>query len=772
MRKISIVLFILLFGFKAYCQKDYYWSSNNKNYLTIDSSTVVIKTTAAEEKVKAINFLKTMPGASIPAHHFDSVRLFVKYSKRINLNDISVALSKNNIKVDELVYAYFYGRAPFVPNGVILCQLKPGVKRDDLISLLGKSEVEKTLTDQYGVTYITPVHLNKVINFANRLYESGLVAWAHPDFIEKFNQSSNDPYYANQYYLKNTGQNGGTAGVDINVECAWAIPTGNSIIRVAVIDDGVEAHEDLGNRVVAGYTPLIAAGAGSLGAPASATAGHGEACAGIIAATKDNAIGIAGICPTAQIVPVNIFVGGETASNYASGINWAWTSTQGNADVLSCSWGGGAPADVITNAITSARTSGRGGKGTVVVFAAGNYLPNNVPIAYPSSVSGVIAVGAIDKNGNRWNYSPNSPSLVAPSGNVNLTGDVYTIDRMGANGFNAGNYMTNFGGTSAACPQVAGVAALMLEDNPSLTEPLVRTAIINSATQMYNTVSFGSGRLNACAAIQAATPVITGTTAFCASSVFTVSPVPTGATVTWSVSAPGVVSLAPSGNQVTVTKVTQGFVTLTATITGGNGGYLTPSTLNINTYPALSSLSATMSGACANDYQTWYLAPIPNMQGATNWHWTVDNPASGTYNIFSPYSQNTYVSVSGGGGVSVTYTDACGETSHTDGVTIYSPCGRSMAIVAYPNPAGNQLTIQNNSPGSVTLADGTTANIQAVAGFSVELYNSKGAIIKTGQNTDGSKNIVLDTTDIGNGTYFLHVKQGAEVVEKQIIIKH
>ncbi|BAU54146.1 S8/S53 family peptidase [Mucilaginibacter gotjawali] len=772
MRKISVLLLILLFGFKAYCQNDYYWSSNKKNLLTVDSSTVVLKTTVANDKVKAINFIKTIPGAAIPAHHFDSVRLFVKYPKKMSLTDVSASFLKNNIKVDELIYAYNYGKVPFVPNGVILCRLKPGITRENIITFFGKGEVEKHFTDQYGVTYITPVHLKKVFALANKLYESGLVEWAHPDFIEKLEQSTNDPNYANQYYLKNTGQTGGTSGVDINVEPAWAIPTGNTTIRVAVIDDGVEAHEDLGTRVQAGYTPLIAAGTGSLGAPASSTAGHGEACAGIIAATKDNAIGIAGICPTALIIPVNIFVGGETSSNIASGINWAWTATQGNADVLSCSWGGGAPADVITSAITSARTSGRGGKGSVVVFAAGNYIPNNVPVAYPASVSGVIAVGAIDKSGNRWNYSPNSPSLVAPSGNINLTGDVYTIDRMGANGFNTTNYMTNFGGTSAACPQAAGVAALMLKINPNLTETQVRTDIINSAYSMGSTVDFGSGRLNAYAAIQASMPVISGVSAFCNTSVLTVSPVPTGATVAWTVSPTGVVNVPTSGSSITISKVSQGWATVTATITGGNAGTLTAN-YAVTTYPACTAISATMSGPCSNYYQTWYVSATPNMAGATNWHWTVNGTPNGVINIQSPYSQSTYVSVTGGGGIAVTYTDQCGETSHTDGVTIYSPCGKApAAIVAYPNPASNQLTIQNNTPAMATLADGTIANIQATPAFSVELYNAKGAIIKTGQNTGGGKNIVLNTADVSNGTYYLHVKQGSEVIEQQIIIKH
>jgi len=259
---------------------------------------------------------------------------------------------------------------------------------------------------------------------------------------------------------------------------------------------------------------------------------------------------------------------------------------------------------------------------------------------------------------------------------------------------------------------------------------------------------------------------ISGAPAFCSSQVYTVSNLVAGETVTWSVSQSGIVSLATSGNQVTATKVTQGFVTLTATINGS-----VTVTMNISTYPSLTSLSATMSGTCSNGYQTWYLAPTPNMAGATNWHWTVDNPSSGTYIIQSPNSQNTYVTVSGGGGVSVTYTDLCGETSHKDGVTIYSPCGRTNAIVAFPNPATNQLTVTNDNivaPGDTK----TALTPGSYTDYSVLLYNDKGNVLRSASNSKGNKAIVLDVSQISNGRYYLHVKQGKDLIEKQIVIQH
>jgi subtilisin family serine protease len=92
--------------------------------------------------------------------------------------------------------------------------------------------------------------------------------------------------------LNNTGQFGGTSGIDINAPEAWDITTGCNNIRIAVLDDGVEDHDDLDGRVLNGYTHLDSLG---LGRPASVCmevlpsvyqrVGHGMACTGIMAAS-------------------------------------------------------------------------------------------------------------------------------------------------------------------------------------------------------------------------------------------------------------------------------------------------------------------------------------------------------------------------------------------------------------------------------------------------------------------------------------------------------
>lgn len=136
--------------------------------------------------------------------------------------------------------------------------------------------------------------------------------------------------------MNNTGQDGGMAGIDINVEPAWNITNGNSSITVAVIDAGVDRnHEDLGIRVLEGFTISKATGEGEPQNPNDLDPkAHGMACAGIVAATN-NTIGIRGVASSINVLPVNIvpdqayelfgsiIQGFGTNSEIAEAINWA-----------------------------------------------------------------------------------------------------------------------------------------------------------------------------------------------------------------------------------------------------------------------------------------------------------------------------------------------------------------------------------------------------------------------------------------------------------------
>lgn len=313
---------------------------------------------------------------------------------------------------------------------------------------------------------------------------------------------TNDVLEHYQWSLSNNGQRWGTSGMDLNAVSAWGKVPATSNVTIAIIDEGVQLnHPDLATKLVAGYD---ATGHGSGGGPSGDEA-HGTNCAGIAAALTNNSVGVAGVAANCKIMPVRIFYGSSTTDAYiADGINWA---TSHGADVLSNSWGGGTPATIVTNAITNAKTAGRGGKGCVVCFSSGN---DNGPVSYPANLGNVISVGAISPTGER--KSPNSSDgeywwgsnfgseldIVAP-GTL-----CYSTDITGAAGYGSGDYFPNFNGTSAACPHVAGVAGLVLSRNPGMSAARVEKALLSSARDL-NTPGWdpqtGYGLVNAYGAV-------------------------------------------------------------------------------------------------------------------------------------------------------------------------------------------------------------------------------------------------------------------------------
>ncbi|MDR2936330.1 MAG: S8 family serine peptidase [Rikenellaceae bacterium] len=363
--------------------------------------------------------------------------------------------------------------------------------------------------------YVVSVTENSKLNameLANRFYESGLFEYAEPDLLVEDKLASSDPYFGQQWGLKNTGQYGGTAGIDVKVEQAWPISTGSGI-TVAVLDTGV----DLGHPDFAGNIHSLSYDSEVGGTSTQIIKGdHGTAVAGIIGARMNNKNvngnyeGIAGVAPNAKIMSVSNSMASTTLSREkrANGINWAW---QHGADVINNSWSSTTYHQVIDDAIDDAVRYGRGNKGCVVVFASGN--DNLATVSYPASLPNVIAVGAISFNGMR--KSPSTPDGENWGSNYGTALDVVapgvfipTTDIRGNAGYNPPspggrvdytdlNYTRWFNGTSAACPHVSGIAALILSQNPSLTQNQVAD-IIESTAQKVGGYSYAttSGRPN------------------------------------------------------------------------------------------------------------------------------------------------------------------------------------------------------------------------------------------------------------------------------------
>lgn len=344
----------------------------------------------------------------------------------------------------------------------------------------------------------------------------------------------NDPLFSRQWHLKNTGQSGAggpaaLAGEDLNVGKAWQLATGTGI-QIAVIDDGLDvSHEDL--RVVAGKSWDYRTN--SYGDPSSSTSSHGTSCGGLAAAIGDNNLGVTGVAFNARLVGYNLLAAttgafGADAVTKDLASNHIYTNSYGAAD----SNGLLAPADELwRDAIRTGITSGRGGKGAIYTWAAGNGAPEDrSDYDGQANFQGVLAIGAMNDQGQRSSYSePGSNVLVAAyGGEFCSTQTTTTTDVSGAGGYNDGNkpqditgspnYTRCMNGTSAATPQAAGVAALLLETNPALTWRDVRAIFARTARKtdpnnagwvtngggLHVNHEYGYGAIDALAAVRAA----------------------------------------------------------------------------------------------------------------------------------------------------------------------------------------------------------------------------------------------------------------------------
>lgn len=411
----------------------------------------------------------------------------------------------------------------------------PGTSQSQMDALnqqKGAQIIRKTAED----TYLLEVNKSSGLNgltAANTYVGESIVVWAQPDFTyldnDLLNTTVNDPLHPSQWAHVNTGQTDatgttpssvvGTPDADMDVDQAWdLVGGGDHNVIVAVIDAGVDtSHADLKANILYYFAADFSGDNDGPDAPGNEA--HGTNCAGIIAAVGDNGVGVAGIAYNVQIMPVQIFnsAGSAGSADIGGAIDFAW---QNGADVLSNSWGGGSADQAINDAIHRAVTQGRGGKGSVVLFSSGNDSNGNVN--YPAYLTDVVAVGAsnmFDEKKNagsndlqRWwggNYGADL-DVVAPT-------IVYTTDISGSRGYNtssgsAGDYNDSFNGTSAACPNAAGVAALITSADLTLTGSQIRNILQNTADKV-DLYSFdatgwnrhvGFGRVNAYQAVLAA----------------------------------------------------------------------------------------------------------------------------------------------------------------------------------------------------------------------------------------------------------------------------
>jgi uncharacterized repeat protein (TIGR01451 family) len=344
----------------------------------------------------------------------------------------------------------------------------------------------------------------------------------------------NDPLFSNQWHLLNTGQSGATPGVDINVISAWDTVRGAGV-TIGIVDDGLQvSHPDLQPNVNS-TVGFDFNGNDPDPSPNVLFDPHGTAVGGVAAARGNNARGVAGVAFEASLAGLRLISAPTTDSQEAAAMlhsnsvifvsNNSWGPPDFGGDLLG-------PGTQMAAALAQGTALGRGGRGTIFVWAGGNGAGNNDNVNYDGYANSIytIAVGAINDRGQKADYSEPGAALVisAPSG-----GDVFfggrpqattTTDLIGNNGYNDSStttdytdkdYTRTFNGTSSATPVVSGVVALILQANPNLgwrdvQEILMRTAtrvspsdadwIVNGAGFQFNH-KFGAGMVNASAAV-------------------------------------------------------------------------------------------------------------------------------------------------------------------------------------------------------------------------------------------------------------------------------
>lgn len=275
-----------------------------------------------------------------------------------------------------------------------------------------------------------------------------------------------------QWHLLNTGQFNGVPGIDINVTSVWDDYTGTGI-RVGVVDDGVQyTHLDLDDNY--NTSGQFDCGGNDSDPFPTASDPHGTAVAGLIVA-ENNDNGSVGVAFDASVTAFRIFGGAVTEAEYADVYNRHATEL----DVSNNSWGyngfffddlDGSLFDDVGTAIENAAANGRGGLGTVMLWAAGNDRAAGQDVNYHGfqNARETIAVAAITNQDSIASYStPGAAILVGAPSNGGSRG-ITTTDQLGSNGYASGDYTFGFGGTSAATPITAGAIALILESNPLL----------------------------------------------------------------------------------------------------------------------------------------------------------------------------------------------------------------------------------------------------------------------------------------------------------------
>jgi subtilisin family serine protease len=411
----------------------------------------------------------------------------------------------------------------FVPGEIIVKLKHDSIIRATSLQKLNKkyhvSACEKLFPNANG-TILNAIYLlhvpieSDIVSIMQDYMVCPDVEYAEPNGFVTLCSLPNDANFSNQWYLHNTGQIlsrgvSGTPDADIDAPEAWDLEKGRSDVVIAIIDTGIDySHPDLVSKIwnntdeipnngidddTNGYIDDVMGwnfynNTNEL----KDYIGHGTMCAGVAGAATDNRIGIAGIGWNCTIMSVKetFFLMEINWTAIAQGIRYA---TDNGADIISMSFGTFYPTFVVMDAVNYAYE-----RGVFLCASAGN--ANAHLRSYPAAYNHVVAVAASNQNDERctprdWGYNFGSNyghwvDIAAPGHLIYTTIPTYFRQNY------SGNYTYTMG-TSFSCPLVAGVAALLLSVDTSLSPDEVKILLCKNVDPYHSFRYIGTGRVNA-----------------------------------------------------------------------------------------------------------------------------------------------------------------------------------------------------------------------------------------------------------------------------------
>lgn len=392
-------------------------------------------------------------------------------------------------------------RPLFVP-GQVLVQFRPEVSeaaRERVLKAHGLQVLRALRTESILKLRIPEGADTQAL--AARLRALLEVAAAEPNYFRYIEAAPNDPRFGEMYGLHNTGQTGGVADADIDAPEAWDISVGSPNVVVAVLDSGIDmSHPDLLANLYTNPGEALNGidddGNGFVddlhgwdfrdndndpSDPSALCSSHGTHTSGTVGAVGNNGIGVTGVAQQVRIMPLRAFyVAGifctAQDSDLLEGMEYM---KKMNVPISNNSWGGGPFSQLILNAVAGTR-------GLFVTSAGNSSSDNDATPSYPASydLENIVSVAATthsDALASFSNFGLQSVDLAAPGDQILST------TRGGSYGL--------LSGTSMASPHVAGAAAVLLGNDPTLTAHELRARLLRSTDFKGLPVATG-GRMN------------------------------------------------------------------------------------------------------------------------------------------------------------------------------------------------------------------------------------------------------------------------------------